>query len=385
MAKRVLILGSGVAGNALAGSLRRRGHDVYLIGPMRTDARGSIGEHLAPEALPLLQALGVEDLLQDRTHLRSPGVVSLWQGRMATKDYSFSLGGDGYNLDRTVFDTHLRLFADQVGVRLLDGVSLTAIRRAASSWIVELGSKRSSMRIEADLLVDASGRSATLARHLGARRRFLDNLIAVAGRYRGEDRGNARLIVESAGEGWWYAARQTQHRRIAVYITEPDGVAGSDRTALWYSKHSETELVRTLGPPEDATVAAWDARSMVLLPQGGAGWISIGDAAMAFDPLSAAGITKALADACAVASLVSDRGPIESEGLGRLLVDRGRRWRAYIAGLQASYGGLASDQGQWWAKRRRWATELDSVEPAGFSGPADGGNALADTSGARSH
>ncbi|MER8389483.1 tryptophan 7-halogenase [Mesorhizobium sp. M0894] len=304
---------------------------------------------------------------------------------MAIKDYSFSLGGDGYNLDRAVFDAHLRVFADQVGVTLLDRVSLRAIRRAANSWVVELGSKLSTIRIEADLLVDASGRSATLARRLGARRRFLDNLIAVAGRYRGEDRGDARLIVESAGEGWWYAARQTQHRRIAVYITEPADVAGSDQTALWQSKHSETELVKTLGPPQEAMVAAWDARSMVLLPQGGAGWISIGDAAMAFDPLSAAGITKALADACAVAALVSDRGAIESEGVGRLFVDRGRRWRGYIAGLQASYGGLASDQGQCWAKRRRWATELDSVEPAGFSGPADGGNALADTSGARSH
>ncbi len=106
---------------------------------------------------------------------------------------------------------------------------------------------------------------------------------------------------------------------------------------------------------------------------------------MAFDPLSAAGITKALADACAVAALVSDRGAIESEGLSRLFVDRGRRWRGYIAGLQASYGGLSSDQGKWWAKRRRWAAELDLVEPAGFSGPANAGNGLADTSGARSH
>ncbi len=169
MTKRVLILGNGVSGHALAVSLRRRGHDVYLIGTMRAGPRGSIGEHLAPEALPHLQALGLEDLVQDRAHLRSPGVVSLWQGRMATKDYSFSLGGDGSNLDRTVFDSHLRVFADQVGVRRLEGVSLIAIRRAVNSWVVELGSKLSSMRIEADLLVDASGRSATLARHLGAR------------------------------------------------------------------------------------------------------------------------------------------------------------------------------------------------------------------------
>jgi len=381
MEKRILILGNGVSGHALAISLRRRGHDVYLIGTVR-GPRGAIGEHLAPEALPLLQALGVENLVQDRAHLRSPGVVSLWQGRLATKDYSFSLGGDGYNLDRTVFDYQFRVIADQVGVRRFDGVSLMAISRAASSWIVEIGSKRSSVRIEVDLLVDASGRSATLARRLGARRRFLDNAIAVAGRYRGEDRGDARLVVESCGQGWWYAARQTQQRRIAVYITDLDSIAGSDRTALWHSKHSVTELVKTLGAPQDAAVAVWDARSMVLLPQGGADWISVGDAAMAFDPLSASGITKALADACAVATLVSDCGQIDSENLGRLVADRSRRWRAYVTGLQASYGEIAPNQGQWWFERRRWAAALEAVEPPGFSGPVGAGNALADTSGA---
>lgn len=385
MAKKILILGNGVSGNALAVALRRNGHDVYLIGATKADPRGSIGEHLAPEALPLLQALGMESLVQDRAHLRSPGVISLWQGRRATKDYSFSLGGDGYNLDRTIFDSHLRTLADKIGVRRLTDVSLRAIRRAATCWIIDLGSKLSNFWIEADLLVDASGRSATLARQLGARRCFLDNLIAVSGRYCGEDRGDARLMVESTDEGWWYAARQSQNRRIAVYIAEANNIVGSDRSVLWHKKHSATELVKTLGAPQDTAVAAWDARSMVLLPQGGDGWISIGDAAMAFDPLSAAGIMKALFDARAIAALVSERQSFESESFDKLFADRSRRWCTYIAGLQASYGALTLDQGRSWTERSRWAAGLDASVPAGFSRPVDVGIAPSDKSGVGRH
>lgn len=336
-----------------------------MLGSEGRAMRGSIGEHLPPEALPLLQSLGIEDIVEDRAHLRSPGLVSSWVGGRSVKDYVLALGGDGHNLDRDVFDARLRATADAAGVRRLVGIPPTAIRRTVDGWVVS-----AMPGVKADLVVDATGRPAVLARHLGARRFFLDNLIALAGHYSGEDQGEARLLVESAADGWWYALRQARGRRVAVYLTGAERCPGgtSQRESLWRREYAATPLVETLGSPRDARFTAWDARTMVLLPQAGPGWVAVGDAAMAFDPISAAGITKALADACAVAALVSVDSRTGREELhDRLLTDRRRRWRGFIAGLKSVYCELPADRDSWWSERRRWATDLDPVEPLGFS------------------
>jgi flavin-dependent dehydrogenase len=384
MTRRVLIVGNGVSGNALAVALLRRGHPVCLVGAGR-DPRGSIGEHLPPEALPLLQSLGLQGLVDDGAHLRSPGLVSCWLGPPSARDYSFSLGGDGHNLDRAIFDARLRAAADSAGVRRLRGISPAAIRRGANGWVVSPSPATEGDRVEVDLIVDATGRPAALARRLGAKRCFLDNLLALAGRYRGEDEGDARLLVESAAEGWWYALRQTSGRRVAVYMTGADRCPAGlpAREALWRREHTTAKLVGTLGPPHDLATATWDARTMVLLPQGGPGWIAVGDAAMAFDPLSAAGITKALADARALAALASDPRLTVQDVLDRLQAERRQRWRRYVAELQASYAGRAPDAGGWWRERSRWALGLDPVEPPGFILPEGAGIAHADRKDAR--
>ncbi|MGC2111535.1 MAG: hypothetical protein WA655_18610 [Candidatus Korobacteraceae bacterium] len=49
------------------------------------------------------------------------------------------------------------------------------------------------------------------------------------------------------------------------------------------------ENARAQGPP-----MIFGAQSHILQPMGGCGWVAAGDAAMAFDPLSSQGITKAL-------------------------------------------------------------------------------------------
>ncbi len=365
VAKSCLIVGNGVSGNALAIALLQRGHDVHVLGSGGGAVRGSIGEHLPPEALPLLQSLGIEDIVEDRPHLRSPGLVSNWVGNRSAKDYAFALGGDGRNLDRDAFDARLRAAADAAGARRLVGIPPTAIRRAVDGWVVA-----AAPGVKADLVVDATGRPAALARHLGARRLFLDSLIALAGHFGSEDRGEARLLVESAVDGWWYALRQAQGRGVAVYLTgaERCPAGRSRRESWWRREYAATPLAGTLGSPRDVRLTAWDARTMVLLPQAGPGWMAVGDAAMAFDPISAAGITKALADARTVAALVSGDGLADDRDvLDRLLAERRRRWRGFVAGLKTVYCGLAPDPGSWWSERRRWAADLDPVEPPGFS------------------
>ena len=366
MKKRVVIIGNSLSGNALALLLLSDGHEVYLFGPETNGLRGSIGEHLPPEALPLLQRLGIEILLEDPAHLRSPGLVSWWFGTCSTKDYAFSAGGDGYNLDRRVFDACLRAEADKAGLRRFVGVTLPKVHRSAGGWCFRPSPPLSDAAVEADVVVDASGRQAVFSRRMGAQRHFQDNLIAIVGRYSGPDHGDARLIVETSVNGWWYALRQTHGRRVAVYVTDAKQANSAIRENLWRREHSAAQHLHTFGIPNDADVTAWDARSMVLVPQAGPGWFAVGDAAMAFDPLSAAGITKALSDACAVSALISNDGPSEREAIERLLTERRKRWRGYLLGIRENFGNPPPAAGSWWFERSIWAAGAASADPSGL-------------------
>jgi flavin-dependent dehydrogenase len=222
-----------------------------------------------------------------------------------------------------------------------------------------------------NLIVDATGRGAALGRRLKARQQIFGRLVALVGRYAGPDSGDSRLYVEAAPDGWWYALRQTGGRRIAVYLTDADLLQGgaARRAEIWREALARTSLVQDLGPAAVQTVEMADARSLLLEPQAGPGWIALGDAAMAFDPLSAAGITKALADARATAAAILANPGGEPAGWEPLLATRARRWSSYLAELRAAY--MAADLGgSFW--ERRTALEPSRLEPYALS--ASSGN-----------
>jgi flavin-dependent dehydrogenase len=368
LARRILIVGDGVSGKTLTLALARRGCLVTLLAAPAKRERGSIGEHLPPEALPMLQALGLTELCQDPLHLRSPGLVSQWLGSPSVKDYAMGIGGDGYNLDRAAFDAGLQAASDVVGVTRIEGMLADCISGDTGSWEITVTSQSRELRLEADLIIDATGRSAALARRLGARRQFLDQTLALAGRFAGADQGDCRLLVESVSQGWWYALRQSQDRRVAVYLTDARycrGVA-SARTSLWRRAYAETRLIPSLGTADVDEVTVWDARSMVLLPQAGSGWLALGDAAMAFDPISAAGITKALVDAREACEAICNNDEEARLDWSGLMASRARRWRGYVSGLASSY--CASPlHAEFWERRARWAAALNQDVPFGFT------------------
>ena len=68
------------------------------------------------------------------------------------------------------------------------------------------------------VVVDASGRTATVARTLGARRQRVGRRVAVVWELAGtgaRDRDGTTL-VEAIPEGWWYTAPAPQRHRLAA-------------------------------------------------------------------------------------------------------------------------------------------------------------------------
>ena len=301
----VAVIGGGPAGAVTALALARLGVPVMLI--ERGDGGGNpIGETLAPSATPLLHRLGLYDALLASGPQPSYANRSAWGGDGTLAEYDFlrSPYGPGWHLDRPAFNRALLAAAMEAGA---DSRRQTRFCRAERSpdgrWRLHLDAPSGSSRVEADLVVDATGRAAAFARHQGARRRSLDRLTAVVATVEpaGAAAPDATTLVEATEEGWWYSAPLPSGRLVTAYFSDPDLLtrrrpwqADGWWTHLANSRHTQARVATfgsTLaGPPRTAA-----AGSVYLDPIAGEGWLAAGDAAAAYDPLSSHGIGSALA------------------------------------------------------------------------------------------
>ena len=160
--------------------------------PARTDRDGArtlgrgataarVGEHLSPDARPSLARLGLWERFLAAGHLPCLGIRSSWgDADLQERAYLFDAYGLGWNLDRQRFDAMLADAVEAAGAALLRDVRIRSVEGgAAAGWrlvVEEAGRER---RLTADVLVDATGRAAAIARRLGSRRIVYDELIGL--------------------------------------------------------------------------------------------------------------------------------------------------------------------------------------------------------------
>jgi 2-polyprenyl-6-methoxyphenol hydroxylase-like FAD-dependent oxidoreductase len=124
----VAVLGGGPAGASAALELARVGIDTVLI--EQTDGSGSpIGECLAPSINPLLQQLGLADVLQASGAIPSHGNRSSWGDAASDRDFLREPFGHGWHLDRPAFNRALLEKVEAAGIPVLRHHRITSIER----------------------------------------------------------------------------------------------------------------------------------------------------------------------------------------------------------------------------------------------------------------
>ncbi len=117
--------------------------------------------------------------------------------------------------------------------------------------------------------------------------------------------------------------------------------------------------------PAGARVGVVAANSAVLEPCAGAGWLAVGDAAAARDPLGAQGLYHALFTARAAAEAAEDylRGARDSLSAYATMIAAGQR--AYQQGLAWTYAQERRwPEAPFWRRRREQARRYHSKLPA---------------------
>jgi flavin-dependent dehydrogenase len=345
----VAVLGAGPAGSVAAAELARAGAAVALLG--RAEApRPGVGECLPPGIRPLLERAGVWDAFLAAGHLAATGIRSYWgSAEPLDRDFVFSPYGAGWHLDRPRFDAMLRQAAVASGARFVPCRGLRAAERTPrGAWRLDLNGEAGTAAVEARFVIDATGRASACARRCGRRRVSLDRLTGLAGHFApapGEvpEAGEAVLLVEAVADGWWYTAPLPGGRLVAVYMTDAellrrDGLSAPDRWAARLAVSAATrQRVAAHGGLLEGGLRTVSAGSSFLARPVGEGWMAAGDAAAAFDPLSAQGITAAVTsglEAAAVALAVLGGA---SDALTRFAERSLRTYAGYLAHRDAYY------------------------------------------------
>ena len=199
----------------------------------------------------------------------------------------------------------------KAGVTVLMGARLR-LQDGPPDWRFELVQRAESLFVHCKFVIDASGRNAWLVRALGHNRSRIGGNVAgiqylkETGAQSGKDN---RILVEQIEDGWWYTIPLVNHRIAVGLVTtakrwsdfreKPEICLGN-----WLDQAAMTRSRVSLTP------GCFPAFKRAAFPQlstrvCGAGWLAIGDAACALDPLSGQGILKGLIDSARAFELVN--------------------------------------------------------------------------------
>jgi flavin-dependent dehydrogenase len=293
----VAIIGGGPAGSASAISIRQTFPSMRVLLVESSDyARPRAGEVLPPLARDLLAHLSVLSQMTAPVAAASRGLACAWGGEYLDEtSYFYGMGGEGWHLERNRFDAMLAVQAEALGAAVRRKTSLQSSQRIGDRWLLQLSGGE---LVEASFVIDTTGRSATFARGNGARRKPHDALMAFSRIFKHDDVVEALMVVEACAHGWWYTAPLPGRRRVVSLLTDADlgrclRLFSEER---WQRELLATAHVRSLlgGASLEPGVLVRSAATVALDRVSGEGWLAAGDAASAFDPLSAQGITSAL-------------------------------------------------------------------------------------------
>ena len=297
----VLVLGAGPAGCAVAVELAARGVTVALVTMGASRAASGSGDNLPVSACEFLPT-GFDLRSLDRDHQPAYQLVSWWGGREPVwRDSIQHPQGHGWHLNRPAFDASLLALAGQQGVTVIT-CRQAVVHSPATPWHVEAlpaVASHASAHVAARYLVDCTGRRRCVSRRLAVPSQRHDSLFSLTALYATPAASPpTETVVEAAPNGWWYSALLPDNRRAVSFFTnaKDKNVRLLAEPAAFAALVGTTRLLAPVlaGAALASPVRGRLANSSCAQTIVGDHWLSVGDAAAAFDPLSSQGIGTAL-------------------------------------------------------------------------------------------
>ncbi len=325
--------------------LHKKGIPHLLVGREEKQRPLALGETLPPSALPLLQSMGLLALFEAYALKKTTGYHSAWGSNHVT-DHNFYFHRPfqyGLKLNK---ESLINALEEQQQEYIREEGRLTAITQTSGAIRVDLDNGKS---IEGALVVDATGRKRVVSQALGVEQVEKDQLMCFSChvptvRVRGLPHG---VFVEPFESGWGIVSELSVDTSVMTLFTTKNHEARSLITNYenWPELLGETRHLKSfLSPLNEAKVMGSKANSSRLTEMAGVHWLAIGDAAMAFDPLSSHGITSGIYTAQQAVEAIAK---VRKEEGGMPLQD-------YSQTLTRIFEGYLQQKRQLYRQERRW-------------------------------
>jgi flavin-dependent dehydrogenase len=346
----VAVIGGGPAGSLTAYLLARAGIDVGVFERSRTGAPDR-GEVLAAEGRSVLARVGLWDRRPAAVLAPCNSIRVAWRsGPTAERLGITSPYGCAWHVNRPAFDRWLYEEALCAGARGARPTSVREVRRTGAGWELAVDGPSVARWVDARVVVHAGGRCSMRADWFGAMPRRYDALCAVIGRYSPGSEGTTGLAVEATPDGWWYSTARSGSDVVATLVTDPDllAVGGRGEAAMRIALE-RAPLTRARVRSVAAATFTVSACSTIMELAAGEGWLAVGDAAIARDPLSGEGVVSAMRSAVVAANAIEDHVRGDFAAIGAYAAQMRTSARDYLAARREIYAGQTR-----WPDRPFW-------------------------------
>lgn len=313
----VIIVGSGFSGLSLSILLSRRGIDHIVLERVVKRRVLPLPKTIPPSALVLLDDLKLLELFSEGSS-KTYGYQSIWKSsEIITRNfYDSNPFKYGLRLNEEVL---LSGMCEEVSQHLLQVDRVLEVDVSDAGVVVEVESPgKGREELHGQIIVDASGRNRSVLKKLGIGSEMDIEQIALSCHlpYFKHPKLIHPSFIEYFDEGWGIVSPlNSQTNVMSLFFQKRSSVVTSlKQYENWGSVLDKTQLLKDfLTEGDDLEVFGAKADSSRASKLAGDRWLAIGDAAIAFDPLSSHGITNSLYCAKLASELISSRSDGSSD------------------------------------------------------------------------
>jgi len=358
----VIIIGGGCAGASTALSLLQQGVKNVAIIEKNDFSKPRVGETIQPPTVKLLEQLEVWEQFQKEGHLSSLGVASAWgTSDLAYSDFIFKAQGSGWHLDRNVFDKMMLRLSEQKGTKIFSEIRFKKASKHQDYWVLECDNST----LKTKFVVDATGRACAFAKHQGSQKVYFDDLHGIYTYWKQPENtlkkfGTTHTLVESVENGWWYSALLPNDILAVAFMTDTAEIKakGFKETNTYLnqlreSQHTSKRISRheLQSIPSVKVAATYELDKMT-----GKNWLTVGDSASAYDPLSSYGIQKALHNGIEAGICIHSVLNGNDSALKKYEYEIKQAFEEYLA-MRFKYYGMETR----WPKHHFWKSRQDLI------------------------